>query len=86
MPRADRTDYLDRDEPSSGRRIVGDTYLYVLEAPCVNLLKFGRSENPMRRFRQVLDGSPVEIKMLGYCLDPEKGRTAAWIRALTFLC
>lgn len=56
-------------------------YLYVFEAPAVQLLKFGRSENPKRRFQQVLDGSPIDITMLGFCLDPEKGRTEAWIHA-----
>ena len=56
-------------------------YLYVLEAPEIKLLKFGRSENPNKRFRQVSDGSPVELSMLGFCQDPEQGRTETWIHA-----
>ena len=61
-----------------------DVFLYVLEAPEVNLLKFGQSTNPEKRHRQVRDGSPVDVELLGYCLDPAKGKLEAWVHAYLY--
>src|SRR3990172_6472527 len=56
-------------------------YLYVFVAPAISLIKFGSSERPHKRLLEAMDGSPVEIRMLGYCRDPEGGRMATWIQA-----
>ena len=61
-----------------------DIFLYALEAPEVGLLKFGQSTNPEKRHRQVRDGSPVDVELLGYCLDPEKGKLEAWVHAYLY--
>lgn len=50
-------------------------YIYALEADGANLLKFGRSTNPLKRYFQIKDGSPIDIKLLGYCYDPHGGST-----------
>ena len=57
------------------------TYVYVLEAAEIGRLKFGQSTQPKKRYIQVNDGSPVDITMLGYCIDPEGGKLEAWIHA-----
>lgn len=57
------------------------TYVYVLEAAEIGRLKFGQSTQPKKRFTQVNDGSPIDITMLGYCIDPECGKLEAWIHA-----
>ena len=56
-------------------------HIYVFEAPELGLLKFGRSSNPDRRLKQISDGSPVEITMLGSCLAQDAGATEALIHA-----
>ena len=55
--------------------------IYVFEARELRLLKFGRSSNPDRRLKQISDGSPAEITMLGSCLAPDTGATEALIHA-----
>lgn len=50
-------------------------YIYVLASSQVKLLKFGRSREPLHRFRQIRDGSPVDVDFVGYCLDPQNGTT-----------
>lgn len=57
----------------------------VFGAPELRLLKFGRSINPGGRLKQISDGSPAEITLLGSCLDPDPYGSAIGAIIHTFL-
>lgn len=54
------------------------TILYAIEAPAVSRIKFGVTANVDKRFRQLANGSPVELNLFGYVWTPPEFEAAVF--------